>query len=635
MAYGFGTTVNPQLGAVDYSNYLRGALSGAQMQAEGGAAIGKGIQGALGSIGEGIKKYQDNKIISSKLSADNERKLTELLNIDRTALDKADKKTQNVFDKMQKGGGVSIEELTRVNAWLGDAVLKGREAMELNAVNEAFSLTDATPNEIVKTYLRSGGKSFDVINAVYSGAMTSAKIGEINTGITQAETENRFFNDVGSILGQGTGAGDGLTPVSGTTPAPSAVSNFVSPNPEGEGTTTGPVDFTMPASFARIAQQSDQNRYQKRTTPNFVSTPLPAPVGTPPLAPVGTPPPAPVGTTGVTEGNLILPDIDAMAVKARGLARNSKQLKDVEEQIDAKYDEYVPRAQTLMIDAINRGQGIDGLKNQISPGLFARAYASPAVQQVLSNSKNLKANQLTFKQAELNKDYPSSQWDYDIVFRSGDTVTIKGLSPRAEPPDITGQEVAKSAVKYFETTYEGASKARRDINKALRTKALIESSDVNTGVFARAKQGLDRFIGEIKSKSPASRRAAATELLESELGSSVFELLVPLGIGARGLDTPEEREFLIKVLTGSIEMTKEALLGLVKNRYDLSVGAIESHNDRFENNPNYVNFLGQVVGTSKSKFKYPSWDSKPEDRTSTGPSGGGPAVLSVEPLNQP
>ena len=61
MAYGFGTTVNPQLGAVDYSNYLRGALTGAYMQAEGTAAIGQGIQNALSSIGVGVQKYMKNK----------------------------------------------------------------------------------------------------------------------------------------------------------------------------------------------------------------------------------------------------------------------------------------------------------------------------------------------------------------------------------------------------------------------------------------------------------------------------------------------------------------------------------------------------------------------------------------------
>ena len=65
MAYGFGTTVNPQLGAVDYSNYLRGALTGAQMEAQGGAAIGQGIASGLSAIGSGIgsgmKQYAENK----------------------------------------------------------------------------------------------------------------------------------------------------------------------------------------------------------------------------------------------------------------------------------------------------------------------------------------------------------------------------------------------------------------------------------------------------------------------------------------------------------------------------------------------------------------------------------------------
>jgi hypothetical protein len=47
MAYGFGNTVNPQLGATNYSGFLQGALSGAQMQAQGGAAIAQGLQSAF------------------------------------------------------------------------------------------------------------------------------------------------------------------------------------------------------------------------------------------------------------------------------------------------------------------------------------------------------------------------------------------------------------------------------------------------------------------------------------------------------------------------------------------------------------------------------------------------------------
>jgi hypothetical protein len=56
MAYGFGSGVQAELGATDYSNYLRGALAGAQMQAQGGAAIGQGIASGFGSIGGGLQQ---------------------------------------------------------------------------------------------------------------------------------------------------------------------------------------------------------------------------------------------------------------------------------------------------------------------------------------------------------------------------------------------------------------------------------------------------------------------------------------------------------------------------------------------------------------------------------------------------
>jgi len=61
MAYGFGNTVNPQLGATNYSGYLQGALTGAQMQAQGGAAIAQGLASAGQSVGAGIVRERERK----------------------------------------------------------------------------------------------------------------------------------------------------------------------------------------------------------------------------------------------------------------------------------------------------------------------------------------------------------------------------------------------------------------------------------------------------------------------------------------------------------------------------------------------------------------------------------------------
>lgn len=77
MAYGFGSGVRAELGATDYSNYLRGALTGAQMQAQGGAAIGAGVQNALDSVGQGIaqgiqsfqKRQKENSILTGQIGA--------------------------------------------------------------------------------------------------------------------------------------------------------------------------------------------------------------------------------------------------------------------------------------------------------------------------------------------------------------------------------------------------------------------------------------------------------------------------------------------------------------------------------------------------------------------------------------
>jgi hypothetical protein len=61
MAYGFGTGVQAGLGATDYSNYLRGALAGAEMSARGQAGIAQGIASAGQQINALAQQYMQKK----------------------------------------------------------------------------------------------------------------------------------------------------------------------------------------------------------------------------------------------------------------------------------------------------------------------------------------------------------------------------------------------------------------------------------------------------------------------------------------------------------------------------------------------------------------------------------------------
>jgi hypothetical protein len=167
MAYGFGTTVNPQLGAVDYSNYLRGALSGAQMQAQGTAAIGQGIQSALGSIGQGIKKYQENKVLQAEIMGGVEGNVDFLVKNNPEAIASAPPEAQKILARMEEGKGVSLKDSAYLKSWSDSATKK--------------TLTDISGGALAETLTNLG------LGDLSSLAKTGISVNEI-AGLVNAAT---------------------------------------------------------------------------------------------------------------------------------------------------------------------------------------------------------------------------------------------------------------------------------------------------------------------------------------------------------------------------------------------------------------------------------------------------------------
>ncbi len=63
-------------------------------------------------------------------------------------------------------------------------------------------------------------------------------------------------------------------------------------------------------------------------------------------------------------------------------------------------------------------------------------------------------------------------------------------------------------------------------------------------------------------------------------GSDVFPMISSLGIGARGLDTPAERDFLISVMTGLPNMTIDTLKYMTKFRIQMYIDGLEKYNEK-------------------------------------------------------
>lgn len=106
----------------------------------------------------------------------------------------------------------------------------------------------------------------------------------------------------------------------------------------------------------------------------------------------------------------------------------------------------------------------------------------------------------------------------------------------------------------------------QDFAKIDETLGVLRSGNINTGLGADLFTVLDKARAQVASDKKAGVRSVNTEYLDSLLGSAVFPQIQALGIGARGMDTPAEREFLRKVMTGTISLNKDTLIKMTELR---------------------------------------------------------------------
>jgi hypothetical protein len=148
-----------------------------------------------------------------------------------------------------------------------------------------------------------------------------------------------------------------------------------------------------------------------------------------------------------------------------------------------------------------------------------------------------------------------------------------------------------------------AQAAVDNIAKIDSTIELLKTGDATTGLGAELRNNIDRaralFAGDIK----AGKKVADTQILDALLGSDVFSMIQSLGIGARGLDTPAERDYLRQVMTGTIQMDNKALIRLSEIRRNIETRAIEKYNTQLEKGD--LNKYFETQGLKPEKIEVP------------------------------
>ena len=156
--------------------------------------------------------------------------------------------------------------------------------------------------------------------------------------------------------------------------------------------------------------------------------------------------------------------------------------------------------------------------------------------------------------------------------------------------------------------------ARQDIELADRAAAipqniakidealdLLYNSDINTGLGAEVFNVMDKARAKFLADKDAGKRVEGTEYLDALLGSDVFPQISALGIGARGLDTPAEREFLRNVITGTIKLDKSTLIRMTEFRRQGLEDAAKVYNSKVDGGQ--LDKFFEYTGRPKAKIE--------------------------------
>jgi len=208
-----------------------------------------------------------------------------------------------------------------------------------------------------------------------------------------------------------------------------------------------------------------------------------------------------------------------------------------------------------------------------------------ADQQIKNSAPtdDVKEYEYAVKQFEAGKaDNPGSFTDWYknyIKLRAPSTqVSYGSQNPYGK---VILEKEAEYASNLINNELPGAEKNVRDIEKVIN---LIEKGDPATGILQPYQTGLQRvqvalgLTGTPEENYKIVKQLEDTQLLNAVLGRDVFKAIGALGIGARGIDTPAEREFLREVLSGKLTLEKGTLLRLARDRMDRETDVINRYN---------------------------------------------------------
>jgi hypothetical protein len=236
------------------------------------------------------------------------------------------------------------------------------------------------------------------------------------------------------------------------------------------------------------------------------------------------------------------------------------------------------------------GTALQAAQTEQAAAIAANTRLRERQQDLLGEIAKQKSSRLLTMEEKQTLAANNPAMDVDLPWQidQAGEISIAGGRPPAPLVDMSGDTLGKvgaeTASQAVSDSFNNATKAVQDIRKLDDTIKLLQDADfdADTGFGAEFRQNVRRVIGLFSDDKERIKTLSDTELLNAALGQDVFGAISSLGIGARGLDTPAEREFLQKVLAGDISLEKDTLLRMAAIRRKAAENQVTSWNNILE-----------------------------------------------------
>lgn len=194
-----------------------------------------------------------------------------------------------------------------------------------------------------------------------------------------------------------------------------------------------------------------------------------------------------------------------------------------------------------------------------------------------------------------------------VIKAEGEGKGTKIVMPpgETEVAKVIGKGVGEQQLSIAQSG-EAAAENLIKINQTLNE---LKSGKAFTGAFADLQSNIAKAQAKFADDKKAGKRVTDTEYLDALLGSDVFPMISSLGIGARGLDTPAEREFLRKVMTGTINLERDTLVKLTETRKAIAERAVKKYNDKVS--AGELDTYFKLKGIAPQKIELPKTETSP------------------------